>query len=69
LEDFECQGQRPTIKVTRDKNALCTPITTRQRTNGMRSQQTTSSGSGRDHPIAAGGDFGGLRAVSLVKDF
>jgi len=26
-EEFECQGQRSKVKVTRHKNALCTPIT------------------------------------------
>jgi len=33
-EEFECQGQRSKVNVTRDKNALCTPITPRQRRNG-----------------------------------
>jgi len=26
-EEFECQSQRSKVKVTRDKNTLCTPIT------------------------------------------
>jgi len=34
LEEFECQGQSSKVKVTRNKNALCTPITTRHRRNG-----------------------------------
>ena len=34
-EDFESQGRMSKVKVTRDKNALCTPVTPRQSTNGM----------------------------------
>jgi len=40
------------------KNALWTPVTHRQRTNGMRWLQATSTSSGRDHSVDAGGDLG-----------
>jgi len=49
-DEFECQGQRSKVKVSRDKNALCTSITHRQRRNGTCWMQTTSCTSRRTIP-------------------
>jgi len=61
-DEFEYQGHRSTSPGT--KRAV--PITPPQlRRNGTHSLQITSISSRRDHFVAAGGDFGGLRAVYI----
>ena len=54
LAKSECHCQRSEVKVTRDKNAFCIPITPRQRRNGMHPLQITSSNGWWDHSFAAG---------------
>ena len=67
-DEFECQGQRSKVKVTRDKNARCHSHHLRQRTNGTRSLQTTSRSSGRHHSVAAGGFRRPACGVCFIKN-
>jgi len=50
-DEFECQGQKSKVKVTRDKDALYTAIIHWQRRNGTRWLQITSRTSRRDHSV------------------
>ena len=69
-DEFECQGQRSRSQGTKTRCALLSGYHPRQRRNGMRSLQITSCSSRRDHSVAGGGDFGGLRAcLCLVNIF
>jgi len=70
-DEFECQGQRSKVNVTRDKKCAVHSHHPRQERmvrfaawrTVTRLLQTTSLSSRRDHSVAAGGDFSGLRTV------
>jgi len=57
-EEFECQGERSKVKVTRDKNALSTLITPRQHANGMCCCKQHAAAADGTIPSLPGDNFG-----------
>jgi len=65
-DEFECQGQRSKVKVTRDKKALCTSNTARCGRNGTPSLQITSRMQQTRRFDRCRGVFAAMRALGLA---
>ena len=68
-DEFECQTQSLKVKVTRDKNARCTPVTPRQRTNGALAANVNQQRTGPFRRCRRGVISGLAYGLSLVKHF
>jgi len=65
-DEFGGQGERSKIKVTRDKNALCTSITpAATEWNALAANNAMQQQTGRFCRCQLGSDFGGLRVVYI----